>query len=265
MSTLVIIAHVKDGTNLARQHHLPHSIIDFIEQHHGTTLVEYFFRRANEKLDEDVTSSGLHESSYRYPGPKPQSMGAIREALALDAHMHIHSPKFIAPKMRMAYARSAAFGRWPERNPEDLFPRVTVGISDFDGTYTIAEMDRHGVDVMVPMIVDHHLNAGEEAEMPFPAVVEHLFTVALAAAIAVFMLPVRAWQQAAPWLFLACIALLVLVLIPGIGKVLKFKDPKGTTIELFSEWNYLGHHHQVIGVGPLKLGHVAFIVDDAKK
>ena len=53
--------------------------------------------------------------------------------------------------------------------------------------------------------------------------------------------------------------------IPGIGPVLKFKDPKGTTIELFSEWNYLGHHHQVIGVGPLKLGHVAFIVDDAKK
>ena len=53
--------------------------------------------------------------------------------------------------------------------------------------------------------------------------------------------------------------------IPGMGKVLKFKDPKGTTIELFSEWNFLGHNHQVIGVGPLKLGHVAFVVDDAKK
>jgi len=53
--------------------------------------------------------------------------------------------------------------------------------------------------------------------------------------------------------------------IPGIGKVLKFRDPKGTVIELFSDWNYLGHHHQVIGVGPLKLGHVAFIVDDARK
>ncbi len=53
--------------------------------------------------------------------------------------------------------------------------------------------------------------------------------------------------------------------MPGISKVLTFKDPKGTTIELFSEWKYLGSHHQVIGVGPLKLGHVAFIVDDAKK
>lgn len=53
--------------------------------------------------------------------------------------------------------------------------------------------------------------------------------------------------------------------MPGIPKVLTFKDPKDTTIELFSEWDYLGSHHQVIGVGPLKLGHVAFIVDDAKK
>ena len=53
--------------------------------------------------------------------------------------------------------------------------------------------------------------------------------------------------------------------LPGIPKVIAFKDPKGTVIELFSEWTYLGAHHQVIGVGPLKLGHVAFIVDDAKK
>jgi len=53
--------------------------------------------------------------------------------------------------------------------------------------------------------------------------------------------------------------------MPGTSKTLTFEDPKGTMIELFSEWNYLGSHHQVIGVGPLKLGHVAFIVDDAKK
>src|SRR5205085_7760548 len=50
MSTLVIIAHVKDGADLARQHHLPQSIIDFIEQHHGTTLVEYFYRREAMRL-----------------------------------------------------------------------------------------------------------------------------------------------------------------------------------------------------------------------
>jgi catechol 2,3-dioxygenase-like lactoylglutathione lyase family enzyme len=53
--------------------------------------------------------------------------------------------------------------------------------------------------------------------------------------------------------------------LPGIGRLLRLKDPKGTTIELFSQWGYLGRHHQVIGVGPLKLGHVAFVVDDARK
>ena len=53
--------------------------------------------------------------------------------------------------------------------------------------------------------------------------------------------------------------------VPGIPKLLSFQDPKGTTIEIFSDWNHLGAHHQVIGVGPLKLGHVAFVVDDAKK
>jgi catechol 2,3-dioxygenase-like lactoylglutathione lyase family enzyme len=53
--------------------------------------------------------------------------------------------------------------------------------------------------------------------------------------------------------------------IPGIGPVLTFKDLKGTTIALFKEWSYLGKHLQHHGVGPLKLGHVAFVVEDPKK
>jgi len=52
--------------------------------------------------------------------------------------------------------------------------------------------------------------------------------------------------------------------VPGIGKMLTFADPLGTTIELFTEWGYLGSHHQVRGVGPLKLGHIARAVEDPK-
>ena len=52
---------------------------------------------------------------------------------------------------------------------------------------------------------------------------------------------------------------------PGIGKVLTFDDPNGTTVELFTEWSYLGSHHQVFGAGPLKLGHVAHFVEDPKR
>ncbi len=77
MSTLVIIAHVKDGADLARQNHLPESIVDFIQQHHGTTLVEYFYRQANQKKAvEDPDGGALDETSFRYPGPKPQSREA---------------------------------------------------------------------------------------------------------------------------------------------------------------------------------------------
>src|SRR6202007_559681 len=46
LSTLVIIGHVKDGVALAEEYRLPRPIIDFIQQHHGTTLVEYFYREA---------------------------------------------------------------------------------------------------------------------------------------------------------------------------------------------------------------------------
>ncbi len=76
MSTLVIIAHVKDGADLARQHRLPQSIIDFIEQHHGTTLVEYFYRREAQRLKDDPDAGDLDETTFRYPGPKPQTKEA---------------------------------------------------------------------------------------------------------------------------------------------------------------------------------------------
>lgn len=74
MSTLIIIAHVKDGADLARQHHLPEPIIDFIEQHHGTTLVEYFYKRASEQCEQNPDAGQVPESSFRYPGPKPQTV-----------------------------------------------------------------------------------------------------------------------------------------------------------------------------------------------
>lgn len=81
MSTLIIIGHVKDGIDLADQHGLPQPLIDLIEQHHGTTLVEYFFHEAAKHLDPDHRTEA-EESSFRYPGPKPQSKEAATLMLA---------------------------------------------------------------------------------------------------------------------------------------------------------------------------------------
>jgi putative nucleotidyltransferase with HDIG domain len=76
MSTLIIIGHVKDGVDLGRQHHLPEPIIDLIEQHHGTTLVEYFFNEATKRSGNNPDCATVLEGAFRYPGPKPQSKEA---------------------------------------------------------------------------------------------------------------------------------------------------------------------------------------------
>ncbi|NDC62866.1 MAG: HDIG domain-containing protein [Planctomycetia bacterium] len=73
MSTLIIIAHVKEGAELARQYNLPQPIIDLITEHHGTTLVEYFYRRATERSQSDPNGGDVDEQTYRYPGPKPST------------------------------------------------------------------------------------------------------------------------------------------------------------------------------------------------
>src|SRR5262249_51017686 len=65
LSTLVIIGHVKDGVALAREYNLPQSIVDFIQQHHGTTLVEYFFREAVRLQGPNGVSSAELEATFR--------------------------------------------------------------------------------------------------------------------------------------------------------------------------------------------------------
>jgi putative nucleotidyltransferase with HDIG domain len=79
LSTLIIIGHVKDGQALAKQYNLPKPVMDFIQQHHGTTLVEYFFHEALRLQQDHVAGADSSdvaetlETSFRYPGPKPQS------------------------------------------------------------------------------------------------------------------------------------------------------------------------------------------------
>lgn len=70
-STHVIIAHVSEGESLARKYHLPQSFIDIIREHHGTTMVYYFYCKQVEQMGGDATK--VNEKAFRYPGPKPRS------------------------------------------------------------------------------------------------------------------------------------------------------------------------------------------------
>ncbi len=78
LSALAVIAHVKDGLELAREHRLPPPIVDIIAQHHGTTLLSFFHAKALEMSGED----GVDETTFRYPGPKPQTKEAALIMLA---------------------------------------------------------------------------------------------------------------------------------------------------------------------------------------
>ena len=74
MSALIIKSHVKEGVDLAIKYKLPSSVIDMIAQHHGTSLIEYFYNKAlNEQKD---SNEEVDEVLYRYLGPKPQSKEA---------------------------------------------------------------------------------------------------------------------------------------------------------------------------------------------
>src|SRR5213596_258023 len=93
MSALIIIAHVKEGVDLALTHGLNKQIIDVIQQHHGTSLVYYFYQRALQQ-QEDARAGGkimnmreedipeVREESFRYPGPKPQTKESAIVSLA---------------------------------------------------------------------------------------------------------------------------------------------------------------------------------------
>src|SRR5690606_16456968 len=75
MSLLVIIGHVKNGVELAREYGLPRQLQHFIESHHGTTLVEYFYHAAKVKA-ESTAQGEVRDVEYRYPGPKPRTKEA---------------------------------------------------------------------------------------------------------------------------------------------------------------------------------------------
>jgi membrane-associated HD superfamily phosphohydrolase len=85
MSVLILTKHVKEGTELAKQYRLGEKIIKVIEQHHGTTLIEYFYNKA--KAQEEPEVHEAQEKDYRYSGPKPQTKeaGLVMLADAIEA------------------------------------------------------------------------------------------------------------------------------------------------------------------------------------
>ncbi len=85
MSSLILISHVKDGVEMAKKYKLGKVITDIIQQHHGTSLISYFYQKAKEK--ENQAEASVDEKDFRYPGPKPQTKeaGLVMLADAVEA------------------------------------------------------------------------------------------------------------------------------------------------------------------------------------
>ncbi len=83
MSSLILIAHVKDGVDIARKQKLGQIIIDTIQQHHGSSLIHYFYEKAKQLKGDDAVKI----EDFRYPGPKPQTkeVGLVMLADVVEA------------------------------------------------------------------------------------------------------------------------------------------------------------------------------------
>jgi hypothetical protein len=103
MSALILVSHVKNGVEKAKEYQLGAPIIDIIQQHHGTGLIKFFYNKALEKAEK--THLPVAEEKYRYPGPLPDSKEAALVMLADVAEaacrtLGDHSPATIQKKVQ---------------------------------------------------------------------------------------------------------------------------------------------------------------------
>jgi putative nucleotidyltransferase with HDIG domain len=139
MSALVITSHVKEGIELGREFKLPHPIVDFIPQHHGTSLVSFFYNKALQTSDPD--KGGPNEDDYRYPGPKPQSKEAAIMMLADAAEaatrsLKTHTQGAISARVEKIVNKFVGEGQLDEspltlrdlRKVSETFVQVLMGI-----------------------------------------------------------------------------------------------------------------------------------------
>ncbi|MCY7867485.1 cyclic-di-AMP phosphodiesterase PgpH [Bacillus spizizenii] len=113
LSKNIIISHTTDGANMLRSYKFPKELVDIAEQHHGTSLLKFFYYKAKEKGDQ------ITEEEFRYPGPKPQSKEAaiISVADSVEAavrSMHNPNPERIEKLVRGIISDKLQDGQFSE-------------------------------------------------------------------------------------------------------------------------------------------------------
>lgn len=92
LSKNIIIAHTTEGAEMLRKHKMPKEFIDIAEQHHGTSLLKYFYHKAKENSHHEIL-----EEEFRYPGPKPQTKEIAVISIADSVEAAVRSLKNPTP------------------------------------------------------------------------------------------------------------------------------------------------------------------------
>jgi len=114
MSHLIIVGHVKDGIEMAKEYSLPGVLRQFIETHHGTTLIEPFYNEAKKQKSKNSKGKNVDmpsESEFRYPGPKPRTKEAAIVMLADTVEGAVRSLPEVTPMKIEAVVRNMAMKR----------------------------------------------------------------------------------------------------------------------------------------------------------
>lgn len=151
LSALIIKSHVKDGVDLARKHRLPKAVIDVIQQHHGTSLIRYFYHRAvthaqgsfapfqrpdsKSPLPPGLEPAAVSESTYRYDGPIPQFKESAVILLADGVEAATRTLRKVTPQS-LGELIDALFRERIEDGQLDESPLTFEEIAKIKGSFT---------------------------------------------------------------------------------------------------------------------------------
>lgn len=139
VSSLVIRAHIRDGVELARKEGLPEPLIDIIREHHGTSVMEYFYNKA---VEEAEGPDEVAQEDYSYPGPRPRSRESAIISLADTIEARVRSiGETLTPKRVESEVSEIVEKRWRDHQLDDselslsnlrkireAFARVLIGM-----------------------------------------------------------------------------------------------------------------------------------------
>ncbi len=183
MSALVIKSHVREGVEIAKEYKLPRVIIDIIEQHHGTGLIQFFYHKAKQRLEEKAHSNGddtavrtggeqvpaqmdergVDENLFRYDGPRPRSKEAAIVLLADSVEAASRSLKKVTPQAIEELVGRLVFDRIAD-GQLDLSPLTFREVQRVKASlkFSLVNMLHHRVEY--PEITSENKNAPKQTQ-----------------------------------------------------------------------------------------------------